>query len=266
MPCRERRAPGYRPGRRSGAAIRRRDADSARLPTTTCAVPPPILVSTRTPPSFRSSNQTSFGHFRRMPRAPSPPSARQTATPTARLKVESTRAASLNVQPSDRARLAPKGDIQRRPCRPRPAVCSSASAASAKPKGGPGRPSSRVLVESTSNSTSNRCNRSVASARSAARIASVSRSSRRCPSLSRKPCGEAATSIPSARRCSIPAAISDSAASSDRASQLLERGSSVASNASSGRRRSKPRGSGTAIVVARDARCRRACARCCHGG
>ena len=46
-------------------------------PTTTCAVPPLLLVSTSTPPIFRSSNQMSFGHFRRMPRAPRPPSARR---------------------------------------------------------------------------------------------------------------------------------------------------------------------------------------------
>ena len=93
------------------------------------------------------------------------------------LKAESGLAASCKDQPIDKAMLSPNGAIQRRPRRPRPACCNSLMQTSALPGCGGAAPSRRVLVESTSNSSSRRCKQDFCCAPSSAPRRSASSNS-----------------------------------------------------------------------------------------
>ena len=190
-------------------------------------------------------------------------SARQIATPTARLRRGSGLALSARPQPTDRAMQSPNGASQRRPRRPRPACCSSLKQASTQPAGGGGSSSRRVLVESVSNSTSRLCSSRRVSAPSAARI-------RRASSHST---GFANRYPPRARRFTFaPHSCARTTLSfsswrsrlSSRINRRQQRGRPSPSSRSSSRV-FKPPATEIAISGARDARCRRTCAPCCRG-
>ncbi len=108
------------------------------MPMTTASTFRPVIdVSTRIPASFlcdtrpprvRSTRTTSFGHFRRMSAPGATPRATpETAIPAAIDRSGSRARGQASRQSTERSRFSPRGETHARPCRPRPAVCVSAS-------------------------------------------------------------------------------------------------------------------------------------------
>ena len=160
-------------GKRSGG-----NATLSPTPATTCAPPcPSAAISSKMPPSLRSSNTRSLGHLSAIVIPATRSRTRRTATPTASVSADGSAGTPANCQPTDSAMPLPSGACQRRPRRPRPAFWYSAMQTSSEPTGG-GAASKRRFVESSSVKTSSFASRAATAGSSAARTASASSRSR----------------------------------------------------------------------------------------
>src|SRR5216117_798020 len=97
------------------------------MPITACVARPWLRVSTRIPPSFAPFTTRSLGHLSAACATPSARSARATATPATSDRPATSRTGRCRLRESENVRPAPGALRQRRPRRPRPAVCSSAA-------------------------------------------------------------------------------------------------------------------------------------------
>ena len=89
---------------------------------------PTVTASTRMPAIFRPSTRTSFGHLSRASRPGAAlTTASRTASPTAIATGGNRDGGHVTRSSTEKSRFSPRGDVHARPCRPRPAVCSSAT-------------------------------------------------------------------------------------------------------------------------------------------
>jgi hypothetical protein len=114
------------------------------MPNTASVPGAAARVSTRMPPSLPPPATRSLGHFSSAG-APSARSARAVATPATRASAASSRAGRLMTRAREKVRPSPGALCQRRPRRPRPAVCSAAISSTGA--AGPASRNRTVLVE-----------------------------------------------------------------------------------------------------------------------
>src|SRR5258708_7550311 len=122
------------------------------MPITACVTRSWLRVSTRMPPSFAPFTTRSLGHLSAACATPSARSARATATPATSDRPTASRTGRCRLRESENVMPAPGALCQRRPRRPRPAVCSSA-ASSTGPVQGPFNKTEFVEVQRPSTRT-----------------------------------------------------------------------------------------------------------------
>ena len=123
------------------------------MPTTTwCTRSRSALISVKMPATFLPSTSTSFGHLSAGTTS-NCTSASATATPAASVSGGTRCGASGGRSTTEKYKLDPGGECQRRPSRPRPRVCSSATTTA--PAGAPAR--AHAAASSLVDSTDGRC-------------------------------------------------------------------------------------------------------------
>src|SRR5436309_1778916 len=105
------------------------------MPITACVARPWLRVSTRIPPSFAPFTTRSLGHLSAACATPSARSVRATATPATSDRPATSRSGRCRLRESENVGPAAGALCQRRPRRPRPAVCSSAASSTGPVQG-----------------------------------------------------------------------------------------------------------------------------------